>query len=226
MSTRARRCDDGNQVAGDGCSARCEIEAALTTTWTIRTVAGEPRACPAGFDAVVTSEQYVPCQTSTCTDVRGPRYEHTFACDAGTGTAMLPVAQYRTWTTLRSGSDLFATSIEVPVVVADQASVATDIITDGGYFTLRWSLPVTCGSVNNDVVRLVATRGSSAFSHDFDCQQFTPERFTDPMPAGTYDVMVSLESPEGHVGSTTIAGQVIAGPSKVTDLGTVAIPNH
>ena len=65
---------------------------------------------------------------------------------------------------------------------------------------------MTCGALNNDDLRLVATRGTASFQHDFDCQQLTSERYTDPMPSGTDDVMVSRESPEGRLGETRLSG--------------------
>jgi cysteine-rich repeat protein len=161
-------CDDGNNVDGDGCSARCELEVTphhTTATWTFVTSAGAPStACSSTFDTAFVVSQKVDASGNpigTC----GPGaaasescYVDPFPCTAGSGTtqpipntALFPMAtggRFLTYVAIGNGTQVFAETLgDIEDLTSQDQTYPSDatqehgtIYSDGGRFQIAWSL--------------------------------------------------------------------------------------
>jgi cysteine-rich repeat protein len=236
----SEQCDDGNNVAGDGCF-QCQLEggggeAFVSASWTFRNIAtGATTACPSGFDTVALYNQEV---TSTGSPIGTPIID-LFDCATGTGTsAPLTPALYKAWieVTNTNNTSTYAQSTEalVDVTVSDK-SFSAQILNDGGYFLLAWDLigastsnPLTCteagASGGIDVVATDVSDSSNTADDVFDCED--GQSYTAGFKSGTYTVAVTaLNASDQPLGPTVnLTNKVIASPNLVTNLGTVQIP--
>jgi cysteine-rich repeat protein len=222
-------CDDGNVASGDGCSATCDVEprTGLMVSWQFKTVGGATQSCPSGFDtARVVSEPLGGGQT----------HIDMFTCSAMMGNPSLPPDRYRVHVeiTNSSGSSVYARSVvkELDLRTAG-GTYATTISTDGGYFTLAWTLRgmttnnvLTCAQAGATSVSLLSTvtSSTSAFEDLFQCGDGAG--ISRALGAGSYTVSISaLDQTNASVGQAPVLiNQVIQAPNKVTDLGTITIP--
>lgn len=230
------QCDDGNPVAGDGCTA-CTLDsgggAHVGATWQIKNVAGATQGCPTGFDTAALVNQPIDASGNPV----GQPIIDLFDCVAGQGTsAELPATTYETYVEItdHAGTNVYAKSVPADLdVTTTDLTYNTDILTDGGYFAFAWMLtqggaPVTCSqaglSGSSASIDLVATiSGGTAGAADlFTCDDGFG--VTAGYIAGDYTV--SIDAYDG----STVAGQAptintsIQPQNQVTNLGTVTIP--
>jgi cysteine-rich repeat protein len=231
------QCDDGNPVAGDGCTA-CTLDsgggAHVGATWQIKNVAGQPQACPTGFDTAALVNQPID---SAGNPVGQPIID-LFDCVAGQGTsAELPATTYETYVEItdHNGTNVYAKSVPADLdVTTTDLTYNTDILTDGGYFAFAWMLtqggaPVTCSqagiSGSSSGVELTATLISSGAATD---DEFTCEDgmgVTSGLVAGDYSVSIDAFNSTGGLGrGANINQTTIQGQNQVTNLGTVTVP--
>jgi cysteine-rich repeat protein len=229
-------CDDGNVVSGDGCSATCQTEPPkhrVTAHWALKTFAGAAVNCPPGFDTAAVINQEID---AVGTPIGNP-FTDLFTCADGTGvTSDLPPGTYQTWVAItdHAGASTYAISVLaiVDLTTADKTYTA-DILTDGGYFGLAWTLSgktsgsaLTCTQAAADTVEVIATvSGGSQFTNDkFTCADGAG--ITAEFPTGSYTI--SVDTTLGNGGtlgmSTTLTSRVIKSQNQVTSLGTVNIP--
>ncbi len=232
------QCDDGNAIAGDGCTL-CMIDSARTAkinaTWQLQTAAGAMDSCPTGFDTAVVTAQPVDGSGAP----NGSPTMAMFDCAAGTGTtAALPAVKYSAFVAITShdGSQVFATSVASPVDLSDATDKPLDVafLTDGGKFKLAWQLvkasdmsPVTCDDVDAMArVRVSVTNADTSVSSNTQFTCSAGSALTAAFVAGTYTVSTAvldhLFSNQGNAPDLT--GQVIVAPDGLTDLGTIVIP--
>lgn len=231
------QCDDGNPVAGDGCTA-CTLDsgggAHVGATWQIKNVAGQPQACPNGFDTAALVNQPI----DSAGNAVGQPIIDLFDCVAGQGTsAELPATTYETFVEItdHNGTNVYAKSVPADLdVTTTDLTYNTDILTDGGYFAFAWMLTqggaaVTCsqagvtGSASG--VELVSTLLSNGSMKD---DEFTCEDgmgVTSGLVAGDYTVSIDAFNSAGPIGRGALINQTSIQPqNQVTNLGTVTVP--
>jgi len=231
------QCDDGNGVAGDGCTA-CTLdntgnEAHVGATWQIKNVAGATQACPTGYDTAALVNQPVDANGNAV----GQPIIDLFDCAAGAGTsAPLPATSYETWVQItdHAGTNVYAKSVPAFLdVTTTDLTYNTDILTDGGYFAFTWVLtqggsPVTCSqaglSGSTASIDLVATiSGGSAGAADlFTCDD--GYGVTAGYVAGDYTVSIDAYNGSTVAGMAPTINTSIQPQNAVTNLGTVTIP--
>jgi cysteine-rich repeat protein len=250
MVTGVEACDDGNQIAGDGCGASClHIEDLVTVSWSLSTVAGVAQPYPARFataQLVVQgyNDEPLPCFfEDTC--VRAPTGSGlrtaTVDADAGEATMFMavPSSEYVTVELVDADGVGYAKSLpaqQTPYL----APPHLDLYTDGGYMQLAWKLSgidsqgrVSCNSTGVGSIDVTATpdAGGAPIYMTFDCfDRDIPAAFpsgvarSQVMPAGGYTIATSAYGYGDHRGFATPQHVTIAGATAVTDIGTITIP--
>jgi|GEM_PF-1169112 len=227
-------CDDGNTVAGDGCTL-CMIDgqrsAAIDATWRLKTAAGATAPCPIDFQTAAV----------IATPMTGAVVIDLFDCSANMGTtSALPATMYAAQVAITNAtmSQTFSTSHAQAIDLSDATNkpLAASFVTDGGYFALAWKLvkmsdpaiEVPCSAVSDmSRIKVLAANANTsvpAQSTSFPCDGGTT--VTSAFIAGTYSVTISaLTSAFANKGSApALIGQVVTAPDGLTDLGTVTIP--
>ena len=232
-------CDDGNVASSDGCSATCAIESKFATTanWSFRDVAtNTPTACPVGFDTASVTSQLVD---DTGTAVAGKVFVDKFNCADATGqiTSVFQ-GRYQTFVTIENtdGTQQYAQTVSaiVDLTASDQTYTA-EIVNDGGYFTMAWTLRgatsnnvLTCAQAGatggTELVSTSVANSSNAVSDIFTCEDGFG--VTSALLAGGYNI--SADALNGSMQSVGTApsqnDKVIGVKNAVTDLGTIEIP--
>jgi cysteine-rich repeat protein len=228
-------CDDGNNVSGDGCTASCKKEAVvdghvIAASWTFHSLGGQLEGCPTGFDRA--SVVAVPIDASG-TAVGTPIVD-TFPCADGAGTTQaLAPSRYQAIVRIEDQhANKYATSLpaDLNLDTAD-AVLAADIITDGGYFSVRWDLvamvgggTLDCAMAGADTVVLDMRAMGAPVGIDaaFPCTDRAGT--TMAVAAGMYTVRLEARQGAKPLGtSADTPPAVIMGPNQVTDLGVVTI---
>ena len=223
----------------------------IAATWHVDSVASDgtvsPTLCPAGID---TAALYTVAASSdgtaiaNCTVANGTDcFIDLFNCDDNSGvSSALPAQNYLTWIELTNhdGSQVYTTSTEEFVDITNvDRQFDTEILVDGGYFELSWSLigastqaPLTCSgtaasTANGGSVETTATivGTSAALSDKFNCEDHFG--YSAPLPWGTYTIEVdALDSSDAAISEpTTIDNKVIGStPNSITKLGHIQIP--
>lgn len=237
----AETCDDGNNAAGDGCSATCKLEtpgndAAITANWSLKSLATNSNAtCPPGYDTAAVYNQPVDANGNNA----GTPIIDLFDCAAKTGTASnLPPTTYLTWVEIANhdNTSVYAKSLSAFVDVTSQdKTFSAEILIDGGYFQMQWNLvgktsnqPRTCAQAGatggvESVATDVSTPSNTA-SDRFDCED--GYGVTSGFLAATYTVSIAaLNGADQSVGTApTLTNKLIGEKNAVTDLGTITIP--
>lgn len=232
------QCDDGNTIAGDGCTlcARDSGDAFLTATWQLRNIAtSTTTACPTGFDTVAVYQQRLDANDLAI----GAPIIDLFDCVSLGGTsAPLVAARYQVWmeVTDATNANVYAqsTSATVDLSMSDK-SIAFQILNDGGYFGLAWNLvggtsgsSLTCaqaGAVGGvDVVATDIASSTNTNADVFDCEDYSG--ITAGYRTATYTISVSaLNVSDQSIGTApALTNKVIGTHNTVTNLGTVTIP--
>ncbi|MEO8698113.1 MAG: hypothetical protein ABI658_31745 [Acidimicrobiales bacterium] len=222
-----------------------EDYALINVEWDLKTAPvttsqpGHTIPCPPGTTTAAVYAQAV----DTSFRLVGSPFIDLYNCDIGAGTTdPLPPDVYQTWVELTSegGGNVYATSTSlneasptdeyfVNVLDFDQ-TFATTILADGGYFQFDWDLrnaanqPITCASVPKVALFSVDVNDATrAFDDRFPCDKLYG--LTGGLLQGGYQVKVTAinSSGQGLGPDTVINNRAIAGPNKVTDLGSVMV---
>lgn len=235
------QCDDGNNLDGDGCSAACLTEGApvgghITASWTIKNLAtNTTAACPTGYDTAALYSQPVDAAGNNA----GPVVIDLFDCVANSGTsAPLTPGMYLTWIEIanHTNTSVYAKSLSAFVdITSSDKTFSAQILTDGGYFQLAWSLvgattnsSLTCAQAGAtggvDAVATDVSNSTNSASDQFNCEDFSG--VTAGFVAATYTVSVSaLNASNQSIGTApALTNKVIQPKNMVTNLGTVSIP--
>lgn len=211
-------------------------DAFISATWSLRSEATNSAAtCPPGFDTAALYNQPVDANGNNA----GPVIVDLFDCARGSGTSdPLPPTLFLTWIEITNSNNtsVYAKSLSAYVDVTTQdKTFSTQILVDGGYFQLAWSLvdaqtnaPLSCAQAGvTGGIETVATEVGtpSNFASDiFDCGD--AYGITAGFTEGTYTIKVdAFDAANNQVGSAPdLVNKVIQAPNKVTNLGTVTIP--
>ena len=243
----SEQCDDGAGNGVDGvCSSACTLVSTptghITASWTLKNIATNTNtACPTGFD---TGALYVQAADNngnpigTCTTVSNTCFIDLFNCSAMAGTSdPLPASPYIAWIQIENhdGSQVYAKSTEAFVDITNvDKSMHADILNDGGYFYLTWSLygansnaTLTCAQagVTGGVETIATLNGTStAYNDQFNCTDHFD--YTAGVPAGTYTVSVdAFNSANQALGSpVNLTNKSVATQNQITDLGHIMLP--
>jgi hypothetical protein len=181
--------DDGG-TGDDGGDDTVDVpQGLIDVSWKIRTAGSEtPLQCPAGVTTVAFHIQPVDDGNNDT----GTEQIDLFNCTDGSGTAgqtdidnpdALPFGYYRTYAVFSStgGSQKYAETPQWPDGLADEerediadahttahASKAYEVFTDGGFFSLDWTLAgnASCNSVGANGVSALATVSGGSASAD------------------------------------------------------------
>lgn len=246
-------CDDGNNLAGDGCSAVCTSEGATfnsPNTWGFVNLAFDgggqlqstPLACPGGqFDTAAVISQATDgsgnpignCGPST---PAGTCFVDLFNCVDMAGTVVLPGGNYLRWIAItnNNGSQTYAQTPSAYITVdAATDSFGGTIIDNGGFFSADWQLqrtgtgaPLTCAEAQVaglDLLSTVAVGPANSVADTFDCD--VGSGLTGGLPMGTYTVSVSaLDANDGALGPpTNLTNEPIGELNAITNLGTITV---
>lgn len=217
----------------------------VNVTWNlVSAVSGGASACPQGYDTAALYSQEVDSSGNAI----GDPIVDLFDCAAGNGTsAALPPALYNEWIEIadHNNTSQYASSPSsleqgqiIDLIDADLA-YSTDIVVDGGQFSLTWDLvgassnaPLTCADAGAtggvEAVSTDVANSSTFFDDIFDCANPTLP-LTSPLPTATYTISVdALNGQMQAIGTApALTNEVIQDPSAlhpVTDLGTITIP--
>jgi hypothetical protein len=236
-----------SQAAGCIISSDSSEVGHIAATWHVDSVASNgtvsPTLCPAGID---TAALYTVAASSdgtaiaNCTVANGTDcFIDLFNCDDNAGvSSALPAQNYLTWIELTNhdGSQVYTTSTAdfVDITNVDR-QFDTEILVDGGYFKVSWSLQgessgatLTCsetaaatsagGSVE---VTSTIIGTSTALSDKYNCEDHFG--YSAPLPWGNYQVVMdALNSSDQALGSqsTDLGTNVIGStPNSIKDLG-------
>jgi hypothetical protein len=227
-----------------GCTTSSDTFGHVAATWSLDHVTSNgdvtPAACPssassAELHTVAASPDGVA--VDSCQSANSDCYIDIFDCTDGGGvSAPLPAQNYLTWVEIVDNGTTYATSTAEFVDITDvDMQFDTDILVDGGYFKVSWSLQgetsgntLACadtdaaksagGSV--EVVSTLST-GGNALTDKYDCEDHFG--YSAPLPWGTYTiVMDALNSSDQALGSesTPLGDHTIgSNPNEIVDLG-------
>jgi cysteine-rich repeat protein len=235
------QCDDGNAVNGDGCSSACTTEtprtdAYISATWQLKNiVTNTTTACPQGFDTAALYSQ--PVNSSGAPT--GAVIVDLFNCSASTGTsAPLPPGLYQVWIEIANhdNTSKYATSLSAYVdVTTSDKTFSAEILNDGGYFQLAWTLrgantnnQLTCAQAGAagglEAIGTDVSNSSNSASDIFDCEDGAG--VTAGYSAATYTISVAaLNAANQSIGTApTLTNKVIGTKNAVTNLGTITVP--
>lgn len=218
-----------------GCGSDDADSVFVTTNWTFRSVAANtPIPCPDGFPV---AELHVRAPAGRKCNTRGESECITpLACDAGMGTSdALVRGVYEVWLEFTSSdsTSVYATttSESLDVTLGDK-NFARQILTDGGVFRFAFTLHANNGDQRTceqaGVVGVVINASdeadpSSATGDEVDCEAGVGVSFG--LAVGSYAVSLEAVDDFGQTAglSELLTGQLIVGPSGVTDLGSIRI---
>jgi len=203
-------------------------------TWTLKDLATDTAtACPSGFDVASVSSQPVDSGGNPT----GMPIVDTFACDAGTATSSpLEPGAYKTWVEITDtgGNAIYAQSLpEILDLSAGDQVYDTDILNDGGYLSVTWSLEgdlsnnaLTCAEIGAALVELEVTdagTGTVALDETFPCGQ--PIAISKGIVAGDYDIsLAALDANNAPLGTALGLTGTVHDANAVTEVGAVTIP--
>ena len=232
-----------SQAAGCIITSNDPNYAIVTANWALKSNANQTLTCPPGTTTAAVYAQEVN------TDYKpvGSPFINLYDCNAGVGNSdPLPPSVYEMWVELTSegGGTVYATSTSrneaapterfpdgyfVDVVDVDK-TFKTTIYADAGYFQLDWDLrnaanqPVTCAQVPK--VAVLSTSVTNP-NNSFDDRFFCDENYglTGNLLQGSYTLEIQAVNAAGQgIGPMTEKlNQTVAGPNKVTDLGTIPV---
>ncbi|CAN5922308.1 hypothetical protein BH11MYX3_BH11MYX3_03420 [soil metagenome] len=231
-----------SQAAGCVASSGGDEYALINAQGDLQTTAGASIPCPPGTTTAAVYAQAV----DTNYRLVGQPYIDLYDCNAHAGVSdPLPPDVYQAWVELTSegGGSVYATSTSlneasptdeyfVNVLDVDQP-FKTTILSDGCYFQFDWDLrdsatnaPLTCttGAVTKvAILSTSVTNANNSFDDRFPCEK--QYGLSGGLLQGAYTVEVSATNAAGQgLGpQTEFLNKTIAGPNKVTDLGTVMV---
>jgi len=228
---------------GDGCPDPDQY-ATVGVTWSLKTVNGALTTCPPGFDSIALFNVAVDGNGNPVAPCTGPGsvsntcFVDLFNCESmgSAVSAPIPPAQYQTWISVTdsTGSNTYAQSLSAYLDVRDvDLNFNASIFTDGGFFSLDWTLEgsvsnnsLTCTQAGATAVETVVTvAGGSTLvdsGNGWPCSDYYG--VTAALPVGTYTVSVDALTTAGSLGaSAPLTSKMIQNANRVTDLGSVVI---
>lgn len=218
----------------------------ISATWHMDTVDAtghvSPTACPAGFTTaalhtVAASDDGLALDA--CTTSNSNCYIDLFNCnDNGGRSAPLPAQNYLTWIEITDdtgGTTYTVSTAEFVNITNFDMNFDTEILVDGGYFKLSWSLmgetsgqALSCAqtaaakSKGGSVETTATINGTAtALSDKFDCEDHFG--YSAPLPWGTYTIAVdALNSDDQAITSSSaiFSDKTIGSvPNSIKDLG-------
>jgi cysteine-rich repeat protein len=235
------QCDDGNNLDGDGCSSACLNEVPpsggyITANWQLKSIATSTVVtCPTGYDTAALYSQPVDAAGNNTGSVVVDLYD----CVANTGTSSaLAPGRYLSWIEIanHTNTSVYAKSLSAFIdITTSDKTFSVQILTDGGYFQLAWSLvgattnnSLTCAQAGAtggvEAIGTDVSNSSNSASDQFTCEDF--QGVTAGYVAATYTVSVSaLNGSNQSIGTApALTNKVIQPKNMVTNLGTVSIP--
>ncbi len=238
-----------SQAAGCIISSSTD-EGHIRATWQLANIsstgATSATSCPPGYDtAALHTVAASPDGTAldACTSINSNCYIDLFNCSDGSGvSAALPAQNYLTWVEITdsTGANLYATSTSAFVDITNvDKTFSTEILNNGGYFLVRWSLvgeqsnaPLSCSqtaaatSAGGSVETTATIAGTTqAFSDKFNCEDHFD--YSAGLPADTYVVTIdALNSADQALSSQSLTynNAIIGNQNQITDLGHAVIP--
>lgn len=202
--------------------------ATIAARWSLRNLAdGAVTGCPAGFDIARLVAQPIDASGAAS----GAPVENLFDCGAQIGeTTGLAPDRYRVWIEIRSRdlAALYGQSLpQLLDVRAAHQPFATELLNDGGYFQLSWSLVGAVSGRPLDCSQLVGLDGIAvASAPEGDTHRVhVDQRLCDEhasvsagLLAGGYAVTIEARAGEQWLGGALIF-ELISSQNRVTDLG-------
>ncbi|MGE0398918.1 MAG: DUF4215 domain-containing protein [Kofleriaceae bacterium] len=217
-------CDDGNSVAGDGCSA-CAFDVAermIGVSWTFRALAtASETPCPAGAE----NAEVTTIQVDASGAAIGAERTDPFPCSVGAGGIPFEVDEngglVETQVRFSGPSGTYGASLpEIVDVTAMDRDVPFVVFTDAGYVELAWELSgVSCADDAIDDIEVTTMNGQKTYLDHFGCED--ARGITGGVLAGTYDVTVRAMSQDAEVASATVTGTVVGDHNRVTSVGVI-----
>jgi cysteine-rich repeat protein len=212
----SEQCDDGNLTDGDGCSASCGQEGAVSVTWRFTDATGATLPCPAGFDQA----QLSGFESSSVT---GRNF--TFPCESGQASLMVFRARYDATVVIKSGAtgEVWGSSLPEPVDLSTaDRTVAATLRVDAGYLRLSWGFAdaagagIPCGLDEQATVTLTPEIGiGDPIVETIGCA----DNVTRPLLPGTYTGSVSARGRTAPLPTSV----TIEPRNKLTSFGPVSI---
>lgn len=217
-------CDDGNAVAGDGCSA-CVVDVQqrmVNVSWQFRALTtASDTSCPAGAENAVVST----AQVDVAGVVIGSERSDPFPCSVGAGGIPREVDEngglVRTRVRFAGPGGAWGESLpEVVDVMEMDRDVPFVLFTDAGYVELEWSLDgVSCADDEIEDIEVTSTSATKTYVDHFACEE--GRGLTGGVIAGGYSVRVRAMSQDTEVASGTAAGVVVEDHNRVTEVGVI-----
>jgi hypothetical protein len=216
---------------GYGGGGYYEEPALITAHWQFKDLAtDQTTACPAGFDTVAVNSLPVdPAGRPS-----GQVIIDLFDCADGVGlTDPLDPDVYQTWigVTNTDGTKMYAESTTTTVdIIERDAAVDTEILNDGGYFSLAWDLvgatsnsKLACTELGATKIALSTATSVRAEADEFGCGDHFG--VTGGFVKGDTSVTLTLTNGESNVAEPVILdNKTILDRNRITDLGSVSIP--
>jgi cysteine-rich repeat protein len=211
VRTGTEVCDDGNRIDGDGCSSSCGRIASFQIHWRTASLAGDLRTCPVGFDLAEIHFQS-----------DGP--EVLRVVDCADGIAELAVTPRPYLASVRfvneASGEIYGETLPEPATSGQTVTMYPD----AGYARLTWDLrnetaqARTCQAtlVDDILATFTPVGGGAPITTWLDCS--TTTAVTAPLPAGSYDLVLSARNHASAISRITIAPR-----SAVTDPGPIVI---
>jgi len=206
--------------------------ALITAQWHFQDLATQTETgCPAGFDTVALHSQALD-RNGRAT---GPLVIDLFDCIDGGGTSdWLYPDVYQTWLEVSNfdRTRIYAESTSTVVdVIERDATVESQILNDGGYFSLSWDLvgatsnrTLACSEIGATQIELGSTSDRGAITDQFACA----DRFgvTGGFVQGDYALQLTAKAAGGATlgEPVTLDNKTIRDRNRITDLGFMSIP--
>ncbi len=216
-------CDDGNAIAGDGCTA-CQIdvvERMVNVRWQFRALTtASDTSCPAGAENAIFSTMQVDASGAAV----GPERTDPFPCSVGGGGIPFEVDErgglVETKVRFAGPNGSYGASLpEIVDVSETDRDVSFVVLTDAGYAALEWALAnVSCVDDAIDDIEVTTANAMESYVDHFACED--TRGITGGVLAGAYSVEVRAMSGESEVASAVV-GATIGPRNQVTALGVI-----
>jgi hypothetical protein len=231
-------------VSSTACSTSGDTSAVITAQWSFNTYANRngpaTDPCPTGFD---TATVYVRPWDPFVGDFTGPALaSDLFNCSAKQGTTDPLDGIFQVWVQIENhdGSLVYAQSESEVIDTADgdQSITLPTLFKDAGYFDLTWDLfrsgsnqRLRCADAGISSSGRISTTAAAVSNNMLYIDKFSCDDgfgITEELPAGLYDVTVTVSSAPGmDIGaSAPIQDQPITAPSGLTHLDHIDIIVH
>lgn len=218
-------CDDGNSIAGDGCTT-CVIDVAermVNVTWRFRSLeTASETSCP----STATMAVVLTTQVDATGAAVGEQRADPFPCGVAAGGIPFEVDQRGGLVEVRvrfegANGTLWGSSLaEIVDVSAMDRDVPFVVFTDAGYVELEWALSnLSCVDDEIDEIVVTSTGAANTYVDRFTCED--AQGLTGGVLAGTYDITIRATSQDADVATATVTGAIVGDRNRVTPLGVI-----